>query len=89
MQILLNKQCKLYIFINLLTGIRTPGQWFAMNYSFDHVKTNILTFTDKADKLAEIEKTERQVQQQQEREDEMREMALRLRRRYEKSLKLK
>lgn len=40
------------------------------------------SFTDKADKLAEIEKTERQVQQQQEREDEMRELALRLRRRY-------
>lgn len=40
-----------------------------------------LVVTDKADKLAEIEKTERQVQQQQEREDEMRELALRLRRR--------
>lgn len=38
---------------------------------------------DKADKLAEIEKTERQIQQQQDRDDEMREMALRLRRRYE------
>lgn len=37
--------------------------------------------TDKADKMAEIEKTERQIQQQQERDDEMREMALRLRRR--------
>lgn len=36
---------------------------------------------DKADKLAEIEKSERQIQQQQEREDEMRELALRLRRR--------
>lgn len=36
---------------------------------------------DKADKLAEIEKNERQIQQQQERDDEMREMALRLRRR--------
>lgn len=32
--------------------------------------------------MAEIEKNERQVQQQQERDDEMREMALRLRRRY-------
>lgn len=31
--------------------------------------------------MAEIEKNERQVQQQQERDDEMREMALRLRRR--------
>lgn len=41
-----------------------------------------LTFdTDKADKLAEIEKNERQIQLQQEREDEMRELALRLRRR--------
>lgn len=38
-------------------------------------------FTDKADKMAEIEKNERQIQQQQERDDEMREMALRLRRR--------
>ncbi|GAB0100052.1 CLK4-associating serine/arginine rich protein [Sergentomyia squamirostris] len=35
----------------------------------------------KADKKAEIEKTERQIQQQQERDDEMRELALRLRRR--------
>ncbi|XP_055904207.1 CLK4-associating serine/arginine rich protein [Eupeodes corollae] len=35
----------------------------------------------KADKKAEIEKTERQLQQQQEREDEMRELALKLRRR--------
>lgn len=43
---------------------------------------NILfNFTDKADKMAEIEKNERQIQQQQERDDEMREMALRLRRR--------
>lgn len=32
--------------------------------------------------MAEIEKNERQIQQQQERDDEMREMALRLRRRY-------
>lgn len=31
--------------------------------------------------MAEIEKNERQIQQQQERDDEMREMALRLRRR--------
>lgn len=31
--------------------------------------------------MAEIERTERQIQQQQERDDEMREMALRLRRR--------
>lgn len=36
----------------------------------------------KADKKAEIEKVERQIQQQQEREDEMRELALKLRRRY-------
>lgn len=36
---------------------------------------------DKADKKAEIEKTERQIQQQQEREDEMRELALKLRKR--------
>lgn len=35
----------------------------------------------KADKKAEIEKVERQIQQQQEREDEMRELALKLRRR--------
>lgn len=41
----------------------------------------IVIFTDKADKMAEIEKNERQIQQQQERDDEMREMALRLRRR--------
>lgn len=31
--------------------------------------------------MAEIERNERQIQQQQERDDEMREMALRLRRR--------
>lgn len=43
--------------------------------------TKSFALLDKADKLAEIEKTERQVQQQQEREDEMRELALRLRRR--------
>lgn len=45
---------------------------------------NIIVFflsTVEADKLAEIEKSERQVQQQQEREDEIREIALRLRRR--------
>lgn len=41
-----------------------------------------MNIPDKADKMAEIEKNERQVQQQQERDDEMREMALRLRRRY-------
>ncbi|XP_058059449.1 CLK4-associating serine/arginine rich protein-like [Anopheles bellator] len=35
----------------------------------------------KADKKAEIEKVERQIQQQQERDDEMRELALKLRRR--------
>ncbi|CAD7087591.1 unnamed protein product [Hermetia illucens] len=35
----------------------------------------------KADKKAEIERTERQMQQQQEREDEMRELALKLRKR--------
>lgn len=35
--------------------------------------------------MAEIEKNERQIQQQQERDDEMREMALRLRRRYKYS----
>lgn len=55
------------------------------------VKNIVLIFSfspDKADKLAEIEKTERQVQQQQEREDEMRELALRLRRRYEKEFGL-
>lgn len=36
---------------------------------------------DKADKRAEIEKWQRERQLQQEREDEMREMALKLRRR--------
>lgn len=41
----------------------------------------MVMFSDKADKMAEIEKNERQIQQQQERDDEMREMALRLRRR--------
>lgn len=41
----------------------------------------IKIIVDKADKMAEIEKNERQIQQQQERDDEMREMALRLRRR--------
>lgn len=45
-----------------------------------------LNISDKADKMAEIEKNERQVQQQQERDDEMREMALRLRRRYMKPI---
>lgn len=40
-----------------------------------------INLLDKADKMAEIEKNERQIQQQQERDDEMREMALRLRRR--------
>lgn len=40
-----------------------------------------MVILDKADKQAEIEKTERQIQLQQERDDEMRELALRLRRR--------
>lgn len=62
--------------------MRTPAQTFSFA---DRVINHIQIFTDKADKLAEIEKTERQVQQQQEREDEMREMALRLRRRYKKN----
>lgn len=79
MQILLNKQCECgqgndhsksgddFLFLSKITN------FFLFCYRFN---------TDKADKLAEIEKTERQVQQQQEREDEMRELALRLRRRY-------
>lgn len=41
----------------------------------------ILCISVKADKKAEIEKVERQIQLQQEREDEMRELALKLRRR--------
>lgn len=65
MQILLNKQCKL----------------IAQNVRNSRIKPNFVLIIDKADKLAEIEKTERQVQQQQERENEMRELALRLRRR--------
>lgn len=40
-----------------------------------------ISISDKADKRAEIEKTERERQLQQEREDEMRELALKLRRR--------
>uniref|UniRef100_A0A1A9UQ53 DRY_EERY domain-containing protein n=1 Tax=Glossina austeni TaxID=7395 RepID=A0A1A9UQ53_GLOAU len=42
---------------------------------------NLLNKQYKADKKAEIEKTEREKQQQQEREEEMRELALKLRRR--------
>lgn len=71
MQNLLNKQCK--------------NEAKALTYShfidWIHNIWYYFVFSDKADKLAEIEKTERQVQQQQERDDEMREMALRLRRR--------
>lgn len=40
-----------------------------------------MIISDKADKMAEIERNERQIQQQQERDDEMRETILRLRRR--------
>lgn len=39
-------------------------------------------FTDKADKIAEQLKTEREKQEQQTREDELREMAIKLRRRF-------
>lgn len=67
MQILLNKQCK-------WTEATIESRFILLKIFFSS--------TDKADKLAEIEKTERQVQQQQEREDEMRELALRLRRKY-------
>lgn len=69
MQILLNKQCKYRN--RMFEKCRANG---LLKYLFE-------TFTDKADKMAEIEKNERQIQQQQERDDEMREMALRLRRR--------
>lgn len=67
MQILLNKQCKL----KLLNK-------FALKL-FEEPLFGL--FVDKADKMAEIEKNERQIQQQQERDDEMRETILRLRRR--------
>lgn len=52
-----------------------------IDWVFCVTQTNKISFTVKADKLAEIERTERQIQQQQEREDEMRELALKLRRR--------
>lgn len=79
MQILLNKQCE--------CGQGNDHSKSGDDFLFLSKITNFFLFchrfnTDKADKLAEIEKTERQVQQQQEREDEMRELALRLRRRY-------
>lgn len=71
MQILLNKQCGLWIIMHI-------GLAFIVHLTF----LARLRLTDKADKLAEMEKSERQTQLQLEREEEMRELALRLRRRY-------
>lgn len=80
MQVLLNKQCMYKTYpltrIWLLLGAAKKSNLLIIRFG---AVSNI----DKADKLAEIEKTERQIQQQQDRDDEMREMALRLRRRYE------
>lgn len=73
MQILLNKQC-IFTILLLSTELSDIKGLY-------HSLILIVKFADKADKMAEIEKNERQIQQQQERDDEMREMALRLRRR--------
>lgn len=48
----------------------------------NHTSIVFLFFSVKADKLAEQLKTEREKQEQQNREDELREMAIKLRRRY-------
>lgn len=52
-----------------------------VEYIAEHGNKYCISISDKADKRAEIEKTERERQLQQEREDEMRELALKLRRR--------
>lgn len=52
-----------------------------MNLKVSKIKYFLLLLTDKADKKAEIEKTERERQLQQEREEEMRELSIKLRRR--------
>lgn len=52
-----------------------------VEYIAEHENKYSISISDKADKRAEIEKTERERQLQQEREDEMRELALKLRRR--------
>lgn len=75
MQNLLNKQCK------QVYSTATPNMTFCL--SMNGCPTHCFNFyvTDKADKKAEIEKTERERQQQQERYEEMRELAIKLRRR--------
>lgn len=74
MQNLLNKQCKRVYSV-------APIKTCSLKSISRHLYLFILPIADKADKKAEIEKTERERQLQQEREEEMRELSIKLRRR--------
>lgn len=78
MQNLLNKQCKRKVYSTPTITNNGYIYIFPWNQFFTN---HCFLVTDKADKKAEIEKSERERQMQQERYEEMRELAIKLRRR--------